>query len=57
MYSAPKTANSYTVQRGDNLFRIAMHFGVDMNALASVNGIANIQQISVGQILNIAAAR
>lgn len=57
VYSAPKTANSYTVQRGDNLFRIAMHFGVDMYALASVNGIANIQQISVGQILNIAAAR
>lgn len=57
VYSAPKTASTYTVQRGDNLFRIAIHFGVDLYRLASVNGITDVQRIYAGQVLNIAAAR
>jgi len=55
--SAPVTASTYTVQRGDNLFRIALHFSVDLNKLASVNGISDVRRIFVGQVLNIAAAR
>jgi hypothetical protein len=55
--SAPVTANTYIVQPGDNLFRIALHFGVNMNRLAAVNGISDPSHIFVGQVLNIAAAR
>jgi len=55
--SAPVTANTYTVQQGDNLFRIALHFGVNLNRLAAVNGISDPSHIFVGQVLNIAAAR
>jgi hypothetical protein len=55
--SAPVTASTYIVQRGDNLFRIALHFGVDLNRLAAVNGISDPRRIFVGQVLNIAAAR
>ncbi len=55
--SAPVNAVSYTVQRGDNLFRIALHFRVNLNRLAAVNGISNTRAIRVGQVLNIAAAR
>ncbi len=55
--SAPVNAATYTVQRGDNLFRIALHFGVDLNRLAAVNGISNARAIRSGQVLNIAAAR
>lgn len=55
--SAPVDAATYTVQIGDNLFRIALHFGIDMYRLAAVNGIPDPSQILVGQILDIAAAR
>lgn len=55
--SAPANASSYTVQNGDNLYRIALHFGVDMATLAAVNGIANVSHITAGHVLNIAAAR
>mgnify|MGYP000045941951 CR=1 FL=1 len=56
VYSAPVNASAYTVQQGDNLFRIALHFGVDLNTLAYVNGIANPRYVTSGQALNIAAA-
>jgi hypothetical protein len=55
--SAPVNASTYTVQAGDNLFRIARHFGVNLSTLASVNGISDPSRIYVGQVLNIAAAR
>jgi hypothetical protein len=55
--SAPVDASTYTVQAGDNLFRIARHFGVNLLTLASVNGISDPSRIYVGQVLNIAAAR
>ncbi len=57
VYGAPVNASSYTVQRGDNLFRIALHFGVNLNTLAYVNGITDTRRIHAGQVLNIAAAR
>jgi LysM repeat protein len=55
--SAPVNGTTYTVQAGDNLFRIALHFGVNLSKLASVNGISDPSRIYVGQVLNIAAAR
>jgi hypothetical protein len=55
--SAPVNAATYTVQAGDNLFRIALHFGVNLHTLASVNGIGDPNRIYVGQVLSIAAAR
>ena len=57
VYGAPVNASTYTVQSGDNLFRIALHFNVDLNTLAYVNGITDIRRITAGQVLNIAAAR
>ena len=57
VYGAPVNASTYTVQSGDNLFRIALHFNVDLNTLAYVNGITDIRRITAGQALNIAAAR
>jgi hypothetical protein len=57
VYGAPVDAETYTVQAGDNLFRIALHFGVDLYRLAAVNGIQDPNHILVGQVLDIAAAR
>jgi lipoprotein-anchoring transpeptidase ErfK/SrfK len=42
---------TYTVQRGDTLFRIATRYGVSMVSLASVNAIYNIDTIYIGQEL------
>ncbi|MCL4254257.1 MAG: LysM peptidoglycan-binding domain-containing protein, partial [Anaerolineae bacterium] len=51
---APTTAQqTYVVQAGDNLFRIALRFGTTYQALASENGIANPRLIYVGQTLRI----
>jgi LysM repeat protein len=47
----PTGARTYTVQRGDTLFRIALRFGVNMYTLASVNGILNLNLIYAGQVL------
>lgn len=41
----------HTVQRGENLFRISRRYGVTINDLAAANGIANTNQIAVGQQL------
>ncbi len=49
----PPTGTSYTVQPGDMLSRIARRFGVDMNVLARVNNIRDVNRIYVGQVLTI----
>ena len=41
----------HVVQRGENLFRIALHYGVTVNALAAANGLNNAARIYVGQRL------
>jgi len=41
----------HVVQRGENLFRIALHYGVTMDALAEANGLTNVSRIYVGQRL------
>lgn len=43
----------YTVQPGDNLFRIALRYNLNYLYLASYNNIANPHQIRVGQVIRI----
>jgi uncharacterized protein YgiM (DUF1202 family) len=42
---------THTVQSGENLFRIALRYGVDMYDVARLNGITNLTLIYVGQVL------
>ncbi len=51
--TVPAGTTSHTVQRGENLFRIALRYGTTVEAIASANGIANPAQIYVGQVLTI----
>jgi len=46
----------YTVQPGDNLFRIALRYNLNYLYLASYNGIANPHRIYVGQVIRIPVA-
>jgi LysM repeat protein len=43
----------HTVARGDTLASIARKYGVNMNVLAQVNNITNVNRIFVGQVLTI----
>src|SRR5437868_1605884 len=43
----------YTVQPGDNLYRIALKFNTTMQAIMQLNGLANPNVIYVGQVLKI----
>jgi LysM repeat protein len=51
--AAPVTIEpvTYVVQPGDNLFRIALRFGVSMQQLAIENGIVNMNRVFIGQVL------
>ncbi len=49
----PSTPQTYTVQPGDYLSRIASRFGTTVTALVQANGIVNPNLIYVGQVLNI----
>ncbi len=49
----PATPRTHVVQRGQNLFRIALRYGVSLEALARVNNIANPNRIFAGQVLTI----
>src|SRR5215203_5430775 len=51
--SPAHAAALYIVQRGDTLYRIAVRFGVTVNALVSANGLPNANVIYVGQVLTI----
>lgn len=42
---------TYRVRRGDNLTRIARHFGVSVQALVYANNIHNPNRIFAGQVL------
>jgi LysM repeat protein len=48
-------ATTHTVQAGENLFRIALKYGLTYQRLAAHNGIANPNFILVGQVLKIPA--
>lgn len=57
--AAPASAQGgviHVVQPGENLFRIALRYGMTVDALAAANGIANANQVYVGQRLVIPAA-
>ncbi|MBZ0298050.1 MAG: LysM peptidoglycan-binding domain-containing protein [Anaerolineae bacterium] len=41
----------HVVQRGENLFRIAMHYGMTVEDLSQLNGIVNPTSLQVGQRL------
>lgn len=43
----------HVVQPGENLFRISLRYGVPVNTLAQLNGIFNVNQIFVGQVLQL----
>jgi len=47
------TPKVHTVQAGENLFRIALKYGLTYQAVAAYNGIANPNFIVVGQEINI----
>jgi murein DD-endopeptidase MepM/ murein hydrolase activator NlpD len=49
----PPVAATYTVVRGDNLTRIASRNGTTVAELVRINGIANANAISVGQVLKL----
>ncbi|HVO70064.1 MAG TPA: LysM peptidoglycan-binding domain-containing protein, partial [Aggregatilineaceae bacterium] len=55
LHSVPAAAQdgstTYTVQAGENLFRIALRYGFTADYLAAVNGIADPRQIYAGQVL------
>lgn len=46
-------ALTHVVQPGENLFRIALRYGVDMNTLAQANAITDARRIYAGQVLTI----
>ncbi|MFW5708759.1 MAG: LysM peptidoglycan-binding domain-containing protein [Chloroflexota bacterium] len=47
----PVPPRTYTVQPGDNLYRISLRFGVTMRQLAQANNITNVNFIFAGQQL------
>src|SRR5579859_7574958 len=49
--AAQGTGTTYTVQPGDNLYRIGLKFGISADALAKANGIVNANFVMVGQRL------
>ncbi|MBN2470222.1 MAG: LysM peptidoglycan-binding domain-containing protein [Anaerolineae bacterium] len=53
LLAAPAAAqgNSHVVQAGENLFRIALRYGVTVDAMARANNIANPAHIYAGQVL------
>lgn len=53
--SASATNGYYTVQRGDNLYRIALRFNVSKQDLARWNNLANMDEIREGQRLRVVA--
>jgi len=53
--SAQGSGQIHVVRPGENLFRIALRYGVSVQALASINGITNPTLIYVGQTLIIPA--
>jgi lipoprotein NlpD len=53
---APKPIPTHTVKRGETLVGIALQYGLDYRELAALNNITNVNVISVGQVLVLAAA-
>ncbi len=55
--SQSSSTNSYTVQKGDTLFKIAVHFNTTVAVLLRANpDITNSNVITVGQVINLPGA-
>lgn len=58
--SVPETASArplmHTVRRGENLYRIALRYGITVEAIARANGLPDPERIRAGQILTIPRA-
>jgi murein DD-endopeptidase MepM/ murein hydrolase activator NlpD len=55
--NAPGGTTIHVVQRGENLFRIAMQYGITVEAITAANGIVDERYITVGQRLLIPNAQ
>ncbi len=44
---------THTIQPGENLFRIALRYGLTVDQLAAANGIANPAQVQAGTVLRL----
>jgi len=51
----PHAARTHIVAAGENLFRIALRYGLTTGELAAANGISNFNSVYVGQVLRIPA--
>ena len=49
--NAPRSAFSYTVERGDTLYALSRRFGVSVPALAAANGLERDAQLKIGDSL------
>lgn len=47
----PTASNTYTVQQNDTLFGIAIQLGTTVDVLAALNGIADVDSLNAGQVL------
>jgi len=47
------TATTYTVRSGDTLLRIAAAYGTTTESLMALNGLANADQLAIGQVLKV----
>ncbi len=51
--TTPAAPGTHVVQAGENLFRIALRYGISVDDLAKANNITNATVIYVGQVLTI----
>jgi LysM repeat protein len=49
--NSPSTGTKYTVKSGDTLSKVAVAYGVTVQAIVNANSIANPNIIRVGQVL------
>ena len=49
--AAQSCQSTHTVQSGENLYRIALQYGVNLQELARINGITNFNRVETGQQL------
>jgi LysM repeat protein len=47
------TSGTYTVQSGDTLYAIAGKYGTSVDAIVQLNGLADADVLSIGQVLQI----
>jgi len=56
--SAPPAGEAtHVVARGENLFRISLHYGVPVDRLIRANRIADVHALEVGQVLRVPGTR